>query len=51
MARVRDDRAFRAGLIDAPHPYGDGRCGPRIAEVLASIEIDESLLQHDLDLP
>ncbi len=45
------DEDFRLGLASASHPYGDGRAGERIAAVLASISIDERLLQKDLEFP
>jgi UDP-hydrolysing UDP-N-acetyl-D-glucosamine 2-epimerase len=45
------DPAFRRSLDDLVNPYGDGHAGERIAEVLATIPLDERLLVkrfHDL---
>ena len=42
---------FRRTLAGLANPYGDGRAGPRIAERLAEVELDERLLIkrfHDL---
>lgn len=36
--------AFRAGLDGLVNPYGDGGASPRIADVLASVPLDERLL-------
>lgn len=43
--------AFREGLHGLVNPYGDGHAGERIAEVLATVPLDERLLIkrfHDL---
>lgn len=50
IERAREP-GFRESLAGAPHPYGDGHAGERIAEVLAGIEINERLLQKELDFP
>lgn len=42
--RALDDGAFRELVRNAPCLYGDGRTGPRIAEVLARIELPRELL-------
>jgi len=45
------DPAFRRGLDGLVNPYGDGHAGERIAEVLATIPLDERLRMkrfHDL---
>lgn len=38
---------FRATLNGMENPYGDGHAGERIADVLASVEIDERLLRKE----
>jgi UDP-hydrolysing UDP-N-acetyl-D-glucosamine 2-epimerase len=46
------DPAFRRSLDGLVNPYGDGRAGDRIAEVLATSRLDESLVVkrfYDLD--
>jgi UDP-N-acetylglucosamine 2-epimerase (non-hydrolysing)/GDP/UDP-N,N'-diacetylbacillosamine 2-epimerase (hydrolysing) len=43
-----DDDRFRAICRTAVNPYGAGDAGPRIAEVLATIPIDASLLQKKM---
>ena len=35
---------FRAGLVDLENPYGDGRAALRIADVLATVPLDDRLL-------
>jgi len=43
---------FRAALADLRNPYGDGRSGPRIAEILATTPLDRSILAKPFaDLP
>jgi UDP-hydrolysing UDP-N-acetyl-D-glucosamine 2-epimerase len=45
------DPAFRRSLQGLVNPYGDGRAGKRIAEVVATVPIDDRLLLkrfHDL---
>jgi UDP-hydrolysing UDP-N-acetyl-D-glucosamine 2-epimerase len=42
---------FRAGLVGAENPYGDGHAAARIVDVLAALPLDERLLVkrfHDL---
>jgi UDP-hydrolysing UDP-N-acetyl-D-glucosamine 2-epimerase len=34
------DPGFRAGLAAQPNPYGDGKSGPRIAEILVTFPLD-----------
>ncbi|MBI4617128.1 MAG: UDP-N-acetylglucosamine 2-epimerase (hydrolyzing) [Planctomycetes bacterium] len=50
IERARDP-AFRESIRGAPHPYGDGHAGEKIAKVLAELTIDERLLQKELDFP
>jgi hypothetical protein len=38
----------RMGREDSINPYGDGKTGPRIANILSKIKIDRSLLQKRL---
>lgn len=37
------DPAFRTGLAALVNPYGDGKAGPRIAQVLRTLPLDERL--------
>ncbi len=37
---VRDAGSLQAGTRKAKHPYGDGRAGERIAQLLATIKLD-----------
>ena len=39
------DKAFKQKVNECVNPYGDGKTGLRIAEVLAGIEINQKLLQ------
>jgi len=39
------DEAFKQKVNECVNPYGDGRAGFRIAEVLAGLDIDQKLLQ------
>ena len=39
------DEAFKQNVNECVNPYGDGKAGLRIAEVLAGIEINQKLLQ------
>lgn len=45
LRRSLDDEAWRARCRAAPNPYGAGNAGPRIAEVLATVPLDASLLR------
>ena len=42
------DEAFKKKVNECVNPYGDGKAGVRIAEVLAGIEIDQKLLQKKI---
>ena len=42
------DEAFKRKVNECVNPYGDGKAGVRIAEVLAGIEIDQKLLQKKI---
>ena len=42
------DKAFKQKVNECVNPYGDGRAGLRIAEVLAGLEIDQKLLQKHI---
>lgn len=44
LARALDP-GFRRSLSGLVNPYGDGRAGPRIAEILATLPIDGRLLR------
>lgn len=42
------DEAFKQKVNECVNPYGDGRAGLRIAEVLAGLNIDQKLLQKKI---
>lgn len=42
------DENFKQKVNECVNPYGDGKAGLRIAEVLAGIEIDQKLLQKKI---
>jgi len=42
------DETFKQKVNECVNPYGDGRAGLKIAEVLAGIEIDQKLLQKHI---
>ena len=42
------DETFKQKVNECINPYGDGKAGLRIAEVLAGIEIDQKLLQKKI---
>ena len=44
IERVRSD-AFRDSLNGMENPYGDGRAGERIAEILATVDLGPRLLE------
>ena len=46
--RSIEDEAFRKTCRDTPNPYGTGGAGPRIAEILATVELGPRLLQKKM---
>ncbi len=42
------DETFKQKVNECVNPYGDGKAGLRIAEVLAGIEINQTLLQKNI---
>jgi UDP-N-acetylglucosamine 2-epimerase (non-hydrolysing)/GDP/UDP-N,N'-diacetylbacillosamine 2-epimerase (hydrolysing) len=42
------DEEFNSRVKNCTNPYGDGKAGPRIANILSEIEIDRNLLQKRL---
>jgi len=48
--RALTDREFLEAVASGENPYGDGGAGPRIAKVLAEVEIDERLLRKRFSL-
>jgi len=42
------DEAFKQKINECVNPYGDGKAGLRIAEVLAELEINQKLLQKKI---
>lgn len=51
LRRALHDRSFRRALARGRCPYGDGRAGERIAEILAAVTLDARLLQKRLHYP
>lgn len=47
IAKALDDPGFRAACTRAVNPYGDGRSGPRICEILAEIPLDRRLADKE----
>jgi len=45
---VLHDKAFKQKVNECVNPYGDGRAGLRIVEILAGLEIDQKLLQKKI---
>ncbi|MFC1926810.1 UDP-N-acetylglucosamine 2-epimerase [Chloroflexota bacterium] len=45
VQRALTDKAFLAEVNKCENPYGDGKAGPRIAEILSKVEITRDLLQ------
>ncbi len=46
--RALEDAAWRAAVAACPSPYGDGRSGPRVAEVLAGVALGPELLRKTI---
>ncbi|MCL5961866.1 MAG: UDP-N-acetylglucosamine 2-epimerase [Chloroflexi bacterium] len=44
LAKALTDQEFRAQARRARNPYGDGRTGPRVAELLSTVPLDARLL-------
>lgn len=43
-----NDEEFRARVMEAPSPYGDGHAGERIVEVLGSLQLGRELLNKQI---
>ena len=51
LDRCLNDAAFREVARTCPNPYGDGDTGPRVARILAEVDLDDpALLQKKLTL-
>jgi UDP-N-acetylglucosamine 2-epimerase (non-hydrolysing)/GDP/UDP-N,N'-diacetylbacillosamine 2-epimerase (hydrolysing) len=48
VRRSVEDAAFRRACATCENPYGKGNAGPRIAEALATMEINRALLQKKM---
>jgi UDP-hydrolysing UDP-N-acetyl-D-glucosamine 2-epimerase len=48
LLHVLNDPAYREGLAHIENPYGDGRAAERIAQILATVEIDAKLRRKKL---
>lgn len=46
--RTIHDEAFKKQVQNSPNPYGAGNAGPHIAEVLATIEVNQALIQKKM---
>jgi len=42
--RALEDEGYRSMVEKAVSPFGDGHSGPRVAKILASVELDPKLL-------
>jgi UDP-N-acetylglucosamine 2-epimerase len=42
------DDDFRATVASCPSPYGDGHSAPRIAEILATLDLDRRTMQKTM---
>ena len=48
VTRCIDDENFRTRCRNGNNPYGNGRVGPQIADMLATVPIDTRLLQKKM---
>lgn len=48
VRRFTEDDALRVSVQSCLNPYGAGRSGPRIAEVLATVELSPALIQKKM---
>lgn len=48
MQAILEDEELQARVRNCANPFGDGRSGERVADLLASTPIDEKLLNKDL---
>lgn len=48
LQRAVFDKEYRASVSSCANPYGDGKTSARIAEVLATIPLDDALLIKDI---
>jgi UDP-hydrolysing UDP-N-acetyl-D-glucosamine 2-epimerase len=48
IGRCLHDERFRAQVRESRNPYGAGNAGPRIAEILATIDISPALVQKQM---
>ena len=46
--RCLHDEGFKSQVLTCPNPYGAGDAGPRIAEVLATIDLGPGLVQKKM---
>ena len=42
------DEDFREKVNNCENPFGDGKAGPRVADILSNIKIDKKLLQKQI---
>jgi UDP-hydrolysing UDP-N-acetyl-D-glucosamine 2-epimerase len=45
IQKALNDNEFHENMKSSKNPYGDGRSGQKIAEILAKIKIDENMMQ------
>jgi len=48
IEKALSDRRFRQEVLKKANPYGDGRAGERIADILSEVEITPQMLQKKL---
>ena len=46
--QVLNDDAMKQQVANCSQPFGDGQTGPRIAQLLAELELDTKLLNKDI---
>ncbi len=48
VEKALNDKAFLREVKNCANPYGDGKTGPRVAEILSKVEITPQLLQKKI---
>jgi UDP-N-acetylglucosamine 2-epimerase (non-hydrolysing)/GDP/UDP-N,N'-diacetylbacillosamine 2-epimerase (hydrolysing) len=48
IKKVLFDKKFKEKIKQCKNPYGDGKTGKRIADILAKIKIDKKLLEKKI---
>jgi UDP-N-acetylglucosamine 2-epimerase len=48
IRRITSDEKLKETIKNCDNPFGDGYAGPRVANLLAEIPIDDRLLNKDI---